>query len=119
MRISSSTASTFAMPARKIAWLSARISLSMLSALQNLLRSHQAKRLRVPYKLIRVDHASHTLAFFAGSCGIGAHHAALALDHHILLPACDVRRERDLKFHRRAHFQRGVGADVNSGRAQV
>jgi hypothetical protein len=34
MRISSSTASTFAMPARKIAWLSARINLSMLLALQ-------------------------------------------------------------------------------------
>src|ERR1039457_4517995 len=36
MRISSSTASTLAMPARKIAWLSASISLSMLSALQKL-----------------------------------------------------------------------------------
>src|SRR5579863_6380062 len=51
MRNSSSTASTFAMPARKIAWLSASISLSMLSKLQNSLCHPEAGALCPPKDL--------------------------------------------------------------------
>src|SRR5579863_6622275 len=104
MRISSSTARTFAMPARKIAWLSARISLSML---------------RVPHKLIRINHARHTFTIGARPRWISAHHSPLALNHHILLPARYIRRQRDLKFHRRPYLQRRVRAYIYSRRAQI
>src|SRR6202044_4137977 len=130
MRISSSTASTLAIPARKIAWLSARISLSMLSALpkirchpeagvscpaKDLGEPHDASRflrcnnscvwlaslLRVPHKLVRVDHAGYPFAIFAGPGGVGAHYAPLALDHDVFLPSGNIGRQRDFKFHRR------------------
>src|SRR5579863_10421195 len=132
--ISSSTASTLAMPARKIAWLSARISLSMSStlpekirfknrgtksALRNSLQTNRPKKLRVPYELIRIDHAGHAAAFAAFSSFIGAHHPALALDGHIFLTARHFRRQRDLKFHGRTNLHRDVGLDVHAGRAQI
>src|ERR1700675_5063034 len=59
MRISSSTARTLAIPARKIAWLSARINLSIF---------YTAPRLRVAYEFVRIDHAGYP----AGAVGIGA-----------------------------------------------
>src|SRR5579863_9854750 len=111
IRISSSTARTLAMPARKIAWLSARINLSMLSTLP--------KKLRVPSELVRVDHASHAAAFAALASLIGAHDAAFALDGHILLAAGHLRRQRDFKFHRRSNLHRGVGADVHARCAEI
>src|ERR1035437_5446701 len=110
IRISSSTASTLAMPARKIAWLSARISLSMLSALQESL---------FPHELVRVDHAGHAAAFSTASGCVGAHHSPLALDGHILLTARHFRGQRDFKFHRRTNLHRGIGADVHPCRAEI
>src|SRR5579864_8315032 len=110
MRISSSTARTLAIPARKIAWLSARISLSMLSALpENLF----------PHELVRVDHAGHAAAFATGSSFVGAHYSPLALDGHIFRTARHLRRQRDFKFHRRTNLHRGIGADVHSCRAEI
>src|SRR5579864_1567460 len=110
IRISSSTASTLAMPARKIAWLSARISLSMLSTLPESL---------FPHELVRVDHAGHTAAFSTFSGFIGAYHSPLALDGHVLRTARHLRRQRDFKFHRRTNLHRGIGADVHPGRAEI
>src|SRR5580658_4083160 len=148
MRISSSTASTLAMPARKMAWLSARISLSMLSALRTFYchpeagafcppkdprEPREASRflrrstsafgslpfLRVPHELIRIDHAGHTLAVRAGTSRVGAHHAPLALNGDVLLPPGNVGWKRNLKLHRRTNLQRRVGANVHSRRAQI
>src|SRR5579862_2010781 len=111
MRISSSTARTLAMPARKIAWLSARINLSMLSTLP--------KRLRVPSELVRIDHARHAAAFAAFASLIGPHHAAFALDGHIFLAAGHLGRQRDFKFHRRSNLHRGIGANVHARCAEI
>src|SRR6201998_2324916 len=91
MRISSSTASTLAMPARKIAWLSARINLSMLSTLP--------QSLGVPSKLVRVDHASHAAAFAALASLVRPYHAAFALDGYVFLPTRHLRWQCDFKFH--------------------
>src|ERR1700731_532205 len=116
MRISSSTASTLAMPARKIAWLSARISLSMLSALQKVMLQ---KNLRLSHELVGINHESHTFAIRARSRGIGAHHAPFALNRHAFRAARYVGRQRNLKLHRRSNLERCVGANVNSRRAQI
>src|ERR1700722_3084494 len=121
MRISSSTASTLAMPARKIAWLSARISLSMLSALQKvtLEKVMLRKNLRLPHEFIRVNHAGHAFAVRARSCRIGADNPAFALNRDALSATGDVGRQRDLELHRRTYFERCVGANINSRRAQI
>src|SRR4029077_10362909 len=108
IRISSSTASTLAMPARKIAWLSAKISLSILSSLQNL---------GVPHELIRVDHAGHTSALVASF--IRAHYPPFALDGYILFASGNLRRQCDFKFHGRTHLQSSVSANVNPGGAEI
>src|SRR5450432_4194672 len=92
MRISSATASTLAMPARKIAWLSAKISLSIFLSLQEFLG--------VPYELVRIDHAGHATAIFAGASLIGAHNAPLALNHDTFFAPRNFGRQRDFKLHR-------------------
>src|SRR5579862_6051232 len=110
IRISSSTARTLAIPARKIAWLSARISLSMLSALPESL---------FPHELVRVDHAGHATALSASSGFVGTHHPAFALNGHILRTARHLRGQRDFKFHRRTNLHRRVGANVYSRCAEI
>src|ERR1700758_3029470 len=107
MRISSSTASTLAIPARKIAWLSARISLSICQRSQK----NRFELLRVPHELVRVDHAGYTPAFSTFSGFVGAYHPSFALDGYILRTARHVRGQRDFKLHRRANFQGSVGPD--------
>src|SRR5580704_2488358 len=97
-----------------------RVRLASLSKSNSAIpESPLQKVLRVPHELIGIDHAGHTFAFFALSRGIGAHHAPLALDDHILPPPGDVGWQRDLKLHRRPNLQRRVGANVNSRRAQI
>src|ERR1700731_3380112 len=113
MRISSSTARTLAMPARKIAWLSAKINLSIFSSLQNSLQEF----LRLPHELVRINHAGHTSAFVARF--ILPYHSALALNGYVFLAAGYVRGQSDFKFHWRTHLQRRVSADVNPRRAQI
>src|ERR1700676_905344 len=115
MRISSSTASTLAMPARKIAWLSANISLSMLSTLpENLLQ-----KLRFPYELVRVNHAGHASALSTRTRFVGAHHSPFALDGHIFLTARHLRRQCNFKFHGRTNLHRRIRADVYPRRAEI
>src|SRR5437879_7937417 len=113
MRISSSTASTLAIPARKIAWLSARISLSIGSAPQAILAAN---------KIVRIDHASYTTRIPTTATGrriIAAHHATLAVDNHVFLGSSHFRGESNFELYRGAHFHGGIGPDVNSGGAQV
>src|SRR2546428_6094843 len=113
MRISSSTASTLAIPARKIAWLSARISLSIGSAPQAILAAN---------KIVRIDHASYTTSIPITATGrriIAAHHATPAVDNHVFLGSSHFRGESNFELYRGAHFHGGIGPDVNSGGAQV
>src|SRR5438874_1095403 len=113
MRISSSTASTLAIPARKIAWLSARISLSIESAPQATLAAN---------KIVRIDDASYTARIPTAATGcrlIAAHHPSLAVDNHVFLGSGDFRWQSNFELHGGAYFHGGIGPDVNSGGAQV
>jgi hypothetical protein len=118
------------MPARKIAWLSASISLSMLSTLQkspasktpvqkSSFRRAISKPLGVPYELVGVDYAGDTAAFSAFTGFVGPHHPSLALDGDVFLTAGHFRGQSDFKFHRRTDFHRRIGADVHSRRAKI
>src|SRR5216683_4092431 len=111
IRISSSTASTLAIPARKIAWLSANISLSIAFAPQS----------RVANELVRVDDAGYAARLRRTARGwfIGTHYASATLDHYVFFSAGDIRRQRNFKLHRRSHVQVGIGADVYAGGAKV
>src|SRR6266849_4471047 len=111
MRISSSTASTLAIPARKIAWLSANISLSIVFPPQS----------RVANELVRVDDAGYAARLRRTARGwfIGTHYASATLDHYVFFSAGDIRRQRNFKLHRRSHVQVGIGADVYAGGAKV
>src|SRR5947209_8212467 len=93
MRISSSTANTLAMPARKIAWLSARISLSI--------RKHSLSS-GVANKFVMVNHtgnATRVGAAVAAGCGlVSSNHAAAALNFYVLLATGDFRGQSDFEF---------------------
>src|SRR5215831_2481612 len=95
LRISSSTARTLAIPARQIAVLSARISLSICYA---------PRRLALANKIIRVNYTSD--AVLVPALGVLSHDATLALHDYILVAAGQLRRKRDFKFHIRANLKR-------------
>src|SRR5258708_36772940 len=92
----------------------------MAAGFQSSINNHQSTiLLRLPHKLIRIDHARHTLAVRTASRRIAAHYSPLALDGDALLGPSDVGRKRDLKLHRRTNLHRRVGANINSRRAQI
>lgn len=78
--------------------------------------------LLVANEFIRVNHAGYA-ASFCGRCAgvrfIGPHNAAAALDDYILFAPGDFGRKSNFKLHRRADFERSIGADVDAGGAEV
>src|SRR5258705_6009405 len=111
MRISSSTARTLAMPARKIAWLSARINLSI---------STRAPRLRIAYELVRIDHAGYPTGAVGISTGlVGADNPSATLDDHVFFATGHFRGESDFELDGRTHFQGSISADIHTRGAEV
>src|SRR3954452_4229930 len=122
MRKSSSTASTLAAPARKMAWLSARMILSMCYAAdarrprsrtfaevklgnaynvrlrQECLLQLKLLCLRVPNKLVVVNNASHAVGVSIAFRPLSTHHAALALNAHIMIAADNLGRQGNLEL---------------------
>src|SRR5690348_9386114 len=136
MRKSSSTASTLAAPARNMAWLSARMILSIgYAAIRRRPRSSfrpfaagqnnragcftRARKslLRSTHELVVVDHAGHAALITMRT--LSAHDASLATHAHIVVASDDVGRKRNLEFNLRADLQLRVSVNVHAGSTHV
>jgi hypothetical protein len=73
------------------------------------------------HEIVRIDHASHAaiVACLSGSWLVRANHASAALHYHWFFRASDFGRKRNLELDVRTDFERGIGADVDPGSAQV
>jgi hypothetical protein len=79
-------------------------------------------QLTITNKLVRIDYASDAPVLSGRGTGtrlIGPDHTAAALNHNIVLAAGDFGRKGDLKLDGRADLERCIGADVNSGGAEI
>jgi hypothetical protein len=79
-------------------------------------------RLTVANEFVRIDYASDApiVPGFGACIGlIGPHHAAAALNDHILLAARYLRRQSDFKLYGGTDLKGSVGANVNSGSTQI
>src|SRR5262249_33116916 len=76
--------------------------------------------LRITYEFIGVNHAGHTPALgLAPGRFVGANHATPALNHNIILRPSHLGRQSNLELNWRAHFQGGVGTNIDAGSTQV
>src|SRR5229473_6404805 len=91
----------------------------MATGFQSTISNHQSTIALLPHKLIRIDHARHTLAVRTAPRRIAAHYSPLALDGDAFPGPSDVGRKRNLKLHRRTNLHRRIGANINSRSAQI
>src|SRR5580698_6506142 len=79
-------------------------------------------RLTVANEFVRIDDTSNAPAisrFGAGLGLVGPHHAAATLNDNIILAACNLGRQGDLKLYGRADFESSIGANIHARGAEI